>query len=99
MPKLRDNNATAFVSIYLEAVGVAGLPAGWSRSAKVTAAIENGKSEGSITRSQVLTFDSELVDNGWNEFIPLTRICEEGAGFLKDGALVVSIRFEDVRVK
>jgi hypothetical protein len=97
LPTVRNNNATAFISVYVEVVGAAGLTAGWSRRANVTAAIEHANNGSRIERSERLTFDSERVDNGWNEFAPLTKICEEGSGFLKNGALIVLVRFQNVR--
>eukprot|EP00962_Isochrysis_galbana_P040160 scaffold14521_cov121-Isochrysis_galbana.AAC.8 len=98
LPKVRNHNATAFVSVYIEIVGAAGLAAGWSRSAKVTAAIENANNQSRIARSERLTFDAACVDNGWNEFAPLTTICEEGSGFLQNGALILSFQFQHVRM-
>lgn len=99
MPKVRGDDSAAFVSVFVEIVGGASLADGWSRSAKATVAIENVQNASKITRSELLAFNSECLDNGWNEFAPLTKICEEGSGFLPNGQLVVSVRFQDVRRK
>jgi ankyrin repeat protein len=86
------------LALYLKVAEPTALPAGWSYLANFRFAVVNQNDGTKFSRHvESKNFKQKVEDWGFPQFMKLTQLYEEGAGYVKDNTISVEVQVEIIR--